>query len=92
MNAVRLAAALGLAALLAGCASGRHEDAKLRMPWPLPPPAPLLAYAEPKDNYPTIGGDILKGTSPQEQEAMTATAMTPPPRPAPATPEAPIRP
>ena len=67
-----------LAVALAGCVTRTHvENAALTMPWPKPPAAALLAYAPPNDDYPSIGGDILKGASPAEQAAARAAATRP---------------
>jgi hypothetical protein len=77
MNALRLVTVLALTAGLCGCVTPHQEDAKLRMPWPAAPQADLLAYAAPHPDYPTVGGDILKGTSPVE----AAPALSPTPAP-----------
>jgi len=67
-----------LSGALAGCITGSHrENAALRMRWPVAPPAELVAYAPPDRDYPSTGGDILKGASPQEQTAARATAGAP---------------
>lgn len=67
----------GLAgAALAGCVASTHpENAALRMPWPPESPAPLLAFQPPTGDYPTVGGDILKGTSPADADAARAAAI-----------------
>ncbi|HZZ36108.1 MAG TPA: hypothetical protein VFE03_10310 [Caulobacteraceae bacterium] len=65
MTFIRILAAAALAAPLCACISPHQEDAKLRMPWPAGSEPGLIAYAEPKADYPTVGGDILKGTAPQ---------------------------
>ncbi|MDQ2860647.1 MAG: hypothetical protein M3T55_07975 [Pseudomonadota bacterium] len=68
----------GALAVLAGCVTRTHvENAALTMPWPKPPSAELLAYAPPNEDYPSIGGDILKGASPAEQAAARAAATRP---------------
>jgi hypothetical protein len=59
------------------------------MPWPLPPPAGIAAAAAPKGDYPTLGGDVLKGTSLADLAAARAAATTSPPPPAPAQPDKP---
>ena len=64
MNRLRIIAIAALLAPLGGCISPHQEDAKLRMPWPAAVEPGLVAYAEPKTDYPTVGGDILKGTAP----------------------------
>ena len=67
-----------LAAALAGCVTPTHvENAALTMPWPKPPAAELLAYAPPHDDYPSVGGDILKGASPADRAAARAAAEHP---------------
>ncbi len=63
------------AGALAGCVAPTHtENAALRMPWPEESPPALLAFQPPIHDYPTVGGDILRGTSPADQEAARAAA------------------
>ena len=50
-----------LAAGLGGCARYHQEVAALRMARP-PANPPLAAYAAAAPAYPSVGGDILKGT------------------------------
>jgi hypothetical protein len=73
--------ALGVGALaltLAGCVTRtRVENAALNMPWPKAPAAELTAYAPPHDDYPSVGGDILKGASPADRAAARAAAEHP---------------
>ena len=73
--------AFGVAAAavaLAGCVTRtRVENAALLMPWPKPPAAELLAYAPPGQDYPSVGGDILKGASPADRAAARAAAEHP---------------
>jgi len=78
MKILRLIAALGAAAPLAACFTPHQEDARLRMPWPATTEPGLLAYAAPRQDYPTVGGDILKGTAPQ---AIPDTITGEPPTP-----------
>ena len=60
---------------LTGCVSGIHQERVARVaPRPQPPVAVLTAYAKPADAYPSVGGDILKGASPEEQAAARAAA------------------
>ena len=67
-----------LAAVLCGCVTRTHmENAALTMPWPKPPGAALLAYTPPNPDYPTVGGDILKGASPADQAAAREAAARP---------------
>jgi len=52
---------LPVAVGLAGCVARTHQErVALRMVWPSPPPAALVAYAPPSNDYPSVGGDILK--------------------------------
>lgn len=77
-------AAAILAASLAGCVGYHQENAALRMARPQAQPSELSAYAPPDPDYPSVGGDIQKGTSPTEAAAYQATTtgateITPPP-------------
>ena len=64
------------ALLLGGCVGHIHtENAALTMPWPAAPAAALTAHAAPNPDYPTVGGDILKGTAPADLEAARAAAI-----------------
>jgi hypothetical protein len=75
MKSLTLATVLASAGLLAGCILPSHEEnAALRMPRPLPPPRALAAYAAPDNEYPTVGGDILKGMT---ADATASGAATP---------------
>ena len=67
----------GLAgAALGGCVAATHpENAALRAPWPPESPPALLAFQPPSRDYPTVGGDILKGTSPADADAARAAAI-----------------
>jgi hypothetical protein len=78
-----------MAATLSACVFYHQERPALRMARPEAEPAALAAYTPPRSDYPTVGGDILKGTSPAESAAYQATTgpaeLTPPA----ATPSAP---
>ena len=53
-------------------------------PSPPPPPPPAgrrPPFAEPNADYPSTGGDILKGASPAEQARARAAAIAWPPAP-----------
>ena len=81
---MRLIVAVGaaFAALnLGGCAHYHQEVAALRMARPATEPGELAAYAGPVANYPSVGGDILKGTGPTAAAAYDATSgeRVPPP-------------
>ena len=74
---------LALAAVgLGGCAFYHQETAALRMPRPKVESPELTSYAAANQDYPSVGGDILKGTSPHEAEAYAATIGAPPSPPA----------
>jgi hypothetical protein len=76
---------LGLLAAVAGlgaCAGYHQEVAALRMTRPATAPAELAAYRTPDRDDPSVGGDILKGTSPTSAAAYDATTGdNPPPAP-----------
>ena len=61
MKALSVLTLMAAGVALSGCVLPSHEEnAALRMPRPLPPPAALAAFAPPDNDYPTVGGDILK--------------------------------
>ncbi|MFI4974894.1 MAG: hypothetical protein ACHP84_10180 [Caulobacterales bacterium] len=66
-RAITIALAM-LAASLAACVSTHQESAALRMPRPPAAPAGLAPYASANAEYPSVGGDILKGTAPQAMD------------------------
>lgn len=67
-----------LALVLGGCVTGIHREAAAgRMPRPTAPAADLLAYAAPSPDFPSIGGDILRGASPEALAAARAAATKP---------------
>jgi hypothetical protein len=68
-----LAAAGTLAIGLGGCAGYHQEVAALRMARPTGEARSLAAYAASDRAYPSVGGDILKGTSPRSEAAYDAT-------------------
>ena len=65
---------------LGGCAHYHQEVAALRMVRPAEP-AELAPYAQGEPNYPSVGGDILKGAAPRAAAAYEATSgeRVPPP-------------
>ena len=74
---MRFGPALGAAMLaisLGGCVAYHQEVAVLRMPRPAAEPPELAAYARPNPDYPTVGGDILRGTAPTAAAAYDATS------------------
>jgi hypothetical protein len=78
-------AGAGLLAIgLGGCAGYHQEVAALRMPRPIGAARALADYAATDPAYPSVGGDILKGTSPRSEAAYDATVgerVPPPPGP-----------
>jgi hypothetical protein len=81
MNVLRTAAIVSLAASVAACV-GHHETAALRMQRPPHEPADLAAYAKPNPDYPSVGGDILKGATPVAAAAYQASGDEGAPPPA----------
>jgi hypothetical protein len=80
---------LGLMSASLGACVGPHQEvAALRMPLPSAASQGLAPYASPNTDYPSVGGNILKGTAPKTEAAYDATTAghTPPP---PASPVAP---
>jgi hypothetical protein len=63
---------------LGGCvARSYQENAALRAARPQAPAPDITAYAAPRADYPTVGGDILKGTSPADLAAAREAAAKP---------------
>jgi hypothetical protein len=68
-----------VASILPLCACISHtrpESAALPQPWPQPPPN-LAAYGSPAPDYPSVGGDILKGSTPADLAKARAAAFHP---------------
>jgi hypothetical protein len=63
-----------IATSLGGCVAYHQEVAALRMPRPAAEPPELAAYARANPDYPTVGGNILKGTAPTAAAAYDATS------------------
>jgi len=84
---MRLATATAAAMLAVSLSACAHtQNAALRMPRPDDGARDLAAFAPPDPDYPSVGGDILKGTSPSATAAYQATtgaAATAPPAKAP---------
>lgn len=74
MARCRLILVLAAGACLAGCYTEHTINAAGHMPIPLAQPAALQSYVTPNPDYPSVGGDVLKGTSPEEQAAARAAA------------------
>jgi len=82
MKTIQTLALLAATASLVACAGYHQEVVALRMARPAATPAALAAYAAPDANFPSVGGDILKGTSPTSGAAYEATVGdNPPPAP-----------
>jgi hypothetical protein len=77
MKVTSIIGAALLAASLGGCVSYHQENAALRMPRPRVEPPELTSYAASNQDYPSVGGNILKGTSPTEAAAYDATVGAP---------------
>jgi len=76
----RLVTLFAAAMSLSGCVAGvRQVASPPRAAQANPPAASLTAYATPDAVYPTIGGNVLAGTSPEVQAAARAAAIRPPP-------------
>jgi hypothetical protein len=75
----RILALIVLPLGLGACASYHQEVAALRMVRPAPEPAALAAFAAPGKAYPSVGGNILAGTSPASGAAYQATTGDNPP-------------
>jgi hypothetical protein len=71
-----------LAAGLGGCVSYHQEVAVLRMARPNGLDPTLARYVAPDPVYPSVGGDILKGTSPHTEALDHAAVGEPVPPPA----------
>jgi hypothetical protein len=77
MSAWRYLSLTSVALMASGCVNGFHENAALRAERPSPPPAELSAYIAPRNDFPTVGGDILRGTSPADLAAAREAAVKP---------------
>ena len=78
MSAWKALAIVGLPLLATGCVTRDfHENAALRAARPSLPPAELSNFVAPRTDYPTVGGDILKGTSPADLAAAREAAVKP---------------
>jgi hypothetical protein len=69
----RLLALTFSVAALGGCVSYHQEDAALRMARPSGTPTDLADYAGRSQDYPSVGGDILKGAGSTAGAAYQAT-------------------
>jgi hypothetical protein len=63
---------------LAGCV-GYHQVTAVRMARPAHEPPELAAYAKPDPNYPSVGGDILRGAWPASPAEGAGDEETSPP-------------
>jgi hypothetical protein len=69
-------AVVGLAA--AGCVAPTHEEnAALRSTWPVDKTGALAAAGRTDADWPSVKGDILKGTSPEELAKARASVSQP---------------
>ena len=75
MKSLKLIVLLGSVLALAGCVTRTHqENSALRMGWVKPPIYSPSGLPEAAGAYPSVGGDILKGTSPAELAEARAAA------------------
>jgi hypothetical protein len=81
MRRILVAGTVFAALNLGGCTHYHQEVAALRMARPAAEPVALAAYARGDPNYPSVGGDILKGAAPRSAAAYEATSgeRVPPP-------------
>ena len=77
MRVLVLVGAALAAAGLSSCVFYHQERPALRMARPGSEPPALREYTAARSDYPTVGGDILKGTSPAESAAYQATTGPP---------------
>jgi hypothetical protein len=73
-----------LAVGLGGCVSYHQQAGAVRMPRPKGLDPTIAGYAAPDPAYPSVGGDILKDTSPRTQapdDATTGEPVSTPPGP-----------
>jgi hypothetical protein len=77
---MRTAALIGVVGIsLCGCVSYHQEVAALRMPRPAAGAPGLSAYAAANPDYPSVGGNILKGSAPVASATYDATRTEPVP-------------
>jgi len=75
---LRLAALIGLVGIgLSGCVGYHQEVAALRMPRPAAGAPGLSAYATANRDYPSVGGNILKGSAPVASATYDRTELVP---------------
>jgi hypothetical protein len=78
MRTRELAAVALLALAAVGCVTRTHEEnAAWRSTWPADRAVALAAAGRPATNWPSVNGDILRGTSPEEL-ARARAAMSQP--------------
>jgi hypothetical protein len=75
----RVIVAVGAVALLAaGCVARTHEEnAALRSTWPADKAGHLAASGRSETDWPSVKGDILRGTSPEELAKARASVSQP---------------
>jgi hypothetical protein len=81
MQRILVAMVIFAALNLGGCTHYHQEVAALRMPRPAVESPDLAAFARGNPNYPSVGGDILRGAAPRAAAAYEATSgeRVPPP-------------
>ena len=67
-----------MALLAAGCVARTHEEnAALRSTWPTDKAGSLAAAGRSDMGWPSVGGDILRGTSPEDLAKARAAVSQP---------------
>jgi hypothetical protein len=78
MRTRQFAAMAVLALVAAGCVTRTHEEnAARRSTWPTDKPGPLATAGRTDAAWPSVTGDILRGTSPEELAKARATVSQP---------------
>ena len=78
MRTRELAAVAVVALAAAGCVTRTHEEnAARRSAWPPDKAGPLAAAGRTDTDWPSVKGDILRGTSPEELAKARATVSQP---------------
>ena len=78
MRTRELAAVAVVALVAAGCVTRTHEENQARRStWPADKPGPLAVTGRTDAAWPSVAGDILRGTSPEELAKARATVSQP---------------
>jgi hypothetical protein len=78
MRTREFAAVAFVALAAAGCVARTHqENAARRSTWPADKAGALASVSRPDVDWPSVNGDILRGTSPEELAKARATVSQP---------------